>query len=707
MTVPWGNTKPVALSRRQFIAISSLGVVGLYVGARGSLPVASATVADGLLDPLTIPKFRSPLLIPPVMPRAGRTELRGGRTVDYYEISVRQFRQQMLPAGLPTTTVWGYGPVRSASSSGVVLHNAPSLTIEATWGRPIAVRWMNELVDDSGRYLPHLLPVDPTLHWANPPGGRAGRDTRPAFATTPGSYTGPVPMVTHVHGMGKVGDDSDGYAEAWYLPKATNIPRGFATRGTWYDFFAEKADRINDVAWQRGSATFVYPNSQRAGTLWYHDHTLGMTRLNVYAGPAGFYLIRGGPAGDSAVLDRRTNRRAVLPGPAPKAGDAFPSTKRYYEIPLAIQDRAFRSNGELFYPDTREFFDGVTGPFSPGSDVPPIWNPEFFGNAIIVNGATWPFLEVERRRYRFRALNGCQARFLILDFASIPGVKVWQIGNEGGFLRRPFDITGTNANRLLMSPAERADLVVDFTNVPVGSHILRNAGPDEPFGGGEPGVDFDPADGGATGQIMEFRVVPIVGTDSSTPPQHLRLPSIQHLTGGTTRRLALLEEMSMQFADSPVAAKLGVVHGNPDTGGGVGVGLMWMDPITENPSLGATETWEFYNGTGDAHPMHIHEVQFQVVDRESIVFDEATTTFSAVPGSVPRPPEAWESGFKDTVVAYPGEVTRVRMRFTTPGQYTWHCHIVEHEDNEMMRPYRVGPEQPGQPMTAPMTGPSM
>jgi FtsP/CotA-like multicopper oxidase with cupredoxin domain len=705
MTIPWGNEAPGTLSRRQFIAITAVGTVGLYVGVRGSVPVASAAVPDGLLDPLAIPKFRTPLLIPPVMPRAGRTRLRGGRIADYYEISVRQLRQQILPAGLPATTVWGYGAVRSASSSGVLVHNAPSLTIEASSGVPVAVRWMNELVDASGNYLPHLLPVDPSLHWANPPGGNNGRDSQPVFATTPQSYTGPVPMVTHLHGMGMVGDESDGYAEAWYLPKAANIPAGFATKGTWYDFFADKAGRNHDVPWPKGSATFVYPNTQRATTLWYHDHTLGMTRVNVYAGPAGFYVIRGGAEGDGAVLDSRTNRRAVLPGPAPKAGDAFPATTPYYEIPLAIQDRAFKATGELFYPDTREFFDEIAGPYTPDTDVPPIWNPEFFGNTIIVNGATWPFLEVEQRRYRFRALNGCQARFLIVDFGAIPGVKVWQIGNEGGFLRRPFNVTGANANRLLMSPAERADLIVDFTKVALGSHVLRNVGPDEPFGGGEPDVDFPSANGDASGQIMEFRVVPIKGRDASTPPQHLNLPNIPRLSGGTTRRLALLEEMSMDYADSPIAAKLGVVQGDPATGLGLAVGQKWMDPISENPSVGSVETWEFYNGTADAHPMHVHEVQFQVIDRQGIVFDEATSTFHVDPASTPRGPEPWENGYKDTVTAYPGEVTRVRMKFTTAGQYAWHCHIVEHEDNEMMRPYRVGPVQPNQPMPPPAPGP--
>ena len=123
----------------------------------------------------------------------------------------------------------------------MLIHNAPSLTIEAKANTPVRVKWINELVDANGNYLPHLLPVDPTLHWANPPGGSSGRDMRPVFTSTPGRYTGPVPMVTHVHGAVGVGDESDGYAEAWYLPEANDIPADYATDGTWYDFFAGKA----------------------------------------------------------------------------------------------------------------------------------------------------------------------------------------------------------------------------------------------------------------------------------------------------------------------------------------------------------------------------------------------------------------------------------------------------------------------------------
>jgi spore coat protein A, manganese oxidase len=417
-----------------------------------------------------------------------------------------------------------------------------------------------------------------------------------------------------------------------------------------------------------------------------------MTRLNVYAGPAGFFLVRGGPEGDKAILDSRTGTTAVLPGPAPKEGDAFPSNKTYYEIPIAVQDRSFNMDGSLFYPDSRVFFDGYAGPYIPETDVSPIWNPEFFGNTIMVNGNTWPFQTVERRRYRLRFLNGCQSRFLILDFSDIPGVQVWQIGSEGGFLAAPVDLTTTNGNRLLMGLAERADLIVDFTNVPVGSYILGNVGPDEPFGGGEPPGDFDAADPASTGQIMQFRVVAAVAPDPTTPPQFLVLPTITPLAGGTTRRLALMEMMS-EFTDGPAEARLGTVdaQGNP-------VAKKWMDAVTENPAVGDTEVWEYYNTTADAHPMHIHETLFQVVDRQGLAVDEDGEVIRPVQlVGAPTPPESWENGWKDTVVAYPGQVTRLRLKFSNPGQFVWHCHIVEHEDNEMMRPYRIGPVQPGQP----------
>jgi spore coat protein A, manganese oxidase len=684
------------LKRRSFLKLTGATTLAWYVATQtGWTQRAIAQIPGGSLDPGDVPKFRTPLLIPPVMPRAATLTMPGGKPGDYYEISMKQFSEQILPAGMPATTVWGYGAVtKSATSRGLVqFWHAPSLTIESTWKRPVRIKWINDLKDANGNYLPHLLPVDQTLHWANPPGGTDGRDMRPTFDTTPGPYTGPVPIVTHLHGAAGVGDESDGYAEAWYLPAAGNIPAGYATEGTWYDFFKGKAGSKFAVAWGPGFAIFQYPNDQRESTLWYHDHALGMTRLNVYAGPAGFFLVRGGPEGDKAVLDSRTGLTAVLPSPAPNEGDMFPPNKTYYEIPIAVQDRSFNTNGSLFYPNSREFFDGYAGPYIPETDVSPIWNPEFFGNMIMVNGNTWPFQRVEQRRYRLRFLNGCQSRFLILDFSHIPGVEVWQIGNEGGFLdRAPVNLTTTNGNRLLLGLAERADLIVDFTGVPVGNYVLGNVGPDEPFGGGVPGEDFPVADPGSTGQVLQFRVVPAVAADPTTPPQFLVLPAMTRLSGGTARRLALLEKASA-FTDGPAEAQLGIVNND-----GTLSPKEWGEGVSENPAVGATEVWEYYNATADAHPMHIHEVAFQVVNRQPLALDENGEVIQPIQlVGTATGPESWENGWKDTVIAYPGQVTRLRLKFVNPGQFVWHCHIVEHEDNEMMRPYRIGPVQTGQP----------
>jgi bilirubin oxidase len=642
-------------TRRRFLHLGVTGTAGLVAARYGLWPrrAWAAPIPGGSLDPTTIAKYVHPLVIPPAMLRTRKLKVKGGKNIDYYEIAVRQFQQQILPAGHPATTVWSYG-----SANHPATFNYPAFTIEAKWRAPVRVKWINGLVDGNGRFLPHLLTVDQTLHWANPPGGPGGTDTH---TMDPTPYPGPVPIVTHVHGAHTT-DESDGYAEAWYLPAANDIPSGYARVGTWYDTFKQEFLAEKGVAWAPGSATFQYPNDQSAATLWYHDHTLGMTRLNVYAGPAGFFLLRGGPGDD---VD------GTLPGPAPALGDE-PGT-RYHEIPIAIQDRSFDADGSLFYPSTREFFDGFAGPYVPDSDIAPIWNPEFFGNAMVVNGRTWPVLEVEPRRYRLRFLNGCNSRFLILQLGD-GNLPFWQIGAEGGFLPAPVQL-----QRLLMSPAERADVIVDFTGVREGTQIaLRNLGPDEPFGGGEPGAEFEPADPDTTGQVMRFRVVRHVGgRDRTTPPQELGLPVRKPLGPASVTRQVSLNELDSEVLEDvgPEAALLGTVSfegGEPS-----GVPLGWADPITENPALGATEVWEMYNFTEDAHPIHIHEVQFEVVNRE------------ASDGTV-RLPEAWETGTKDTVIAYPGEITRVKALFDLPGQYVWHCHIVEHEDNEMMRPYVVG-----------------
>ena len=670
-------------SRRTFVAWVGGAAAGMYLFGRSpgmSAPEALAQLPGGTLDPSSVPKYQTPLVIPPAMPRTTRIIRPGAKPIDYYEIAVRQFPQQILPAGMAATTVWSYGSVNHAGT-----FNYPAFTIEAKWRAPARVKWINQLVDQNGNYLPHLLPVDQTLHWANPPGGPGGTDSE---GTDQSPYTGPVPIVTHLHG-GHSTEFSDGFAEAWYLPVAANIPSGFATVGSHYADFRAKAEAAYGQTWTPGSAVFQYDNDQAAATIWYHDHSLGMTRSNVYAGPAGFYLLRGGP-GDAVV--------GTLPGPAPALGD--PAGTKYYEIPLAIQDRSFNEDGSLFYPDNRAFFEGLDPsqlqiPFIPDpacdgpSDIAPIFNPEFFGNTMLVNGNTWPFLNVEQRRYRFRILNGCNSRFLLLQMSN--GLPFWQIGAEGGFLPAPVQLT-----RLLIGPAERADVIVDFTKVAVGTQIiLQNLGPDEPFGGGEPPDDFDTADPDTTGQVMQFRVVRRSGRDRSTPPSQLVLPAVTALPAATnTRQVSLNEEDSQTVrvitdadgnivlaCDDPDAepfgprfALLGTV-----TGAGEGVARRWDDPITENPAVGATEVWEMYNFTADAHPIHIHEVTFEVVNRESLET-----------GAV-RGPEPWESGRKDTVVAYPGEITRVKATYDRAGLFVWHCHIVEHEDHEMMRPYRIGP----------------
>ena len=702
------------LTRRKFLVTSALAGASLVVPVTWTkrramaqfldpeTPGASVwiTASDDILDPTTIPKYQTQLIAPPAMPRVSEKPLPGGGTADYYEIEARQFTQHILPPsmGLNPTTVWSYGSAGDAAT-----FNYPAFTIEAEYGKAVRVKWINGLVDDNGKYLPHLFWVDQTVHWANPPG--------PPDMGVPiqAPYTGPVPIVTHVHGAHTT-EESDGYTEAWYLPDANNIPASYFRGGSFFDAFKNEFNARWGVEWEPGTATFQYPNDQRATTLWYHDHSLGLTRLNVYAGPAGFFLIRGG----SDDLPE-----GVLPGPAPGVGDDPFGT--YYELPIVIQDRTFHEQGGLFYPTYRAFFEGLEKgalriPFTPDpacdgemSDVLPAWNPEFFGNTMVVNGRTWPYLDVEKRRYRLRLLNGCNSRFLILKMVTgnpttrpaTSALSFWQIGSEGGFLPQPVQL-----DELLIAPAERADVIVDFTDVPAGTDIyLINEAPDDPYGGGIPGTDFPWADPATTGLVMRFTVVPIVGTDPSTDPASLTLPTITPLgAADNTRQLSLNEEESTNVkvitddddnvllaCDDPEAEIFGPTEALLGTlAAGVPQPLHWGAPISENPVLGSTEAWEIFNFTADAHPIHVHLVQFEVVNRQSLVTDEEGV--AVVPAQLvggPRDPEAWESGLKDTVIAYPGEVTRIKAQFDVPGLFVWHCHIIEHEDNEMMRPYRV------------------
>ena len=668
------------MKRREFIKIAGVAGASLVIPWKwlGGRRVFAAPIWGGTLDPGLVPKYVMPLIKPPAMPGVFNKNKRK------YDIAVRQFQQQILPPSHPVTTVWSYGSRKHPAT-----FNYPAFTIENDVNKNTEVTWRNELVDSKRNYLPHLLPVDQTLHWANPPGGLAMRDRR---GSDPTPYTGPVPIVTHVHGAHTT-EESDGYPEAWYLPDAKNIPAGYATTGTFFDYYRQKYH----ANWHVGRADFTYPNDQPATTLWYHDHTLGMTRLNVYAGPAGFWLIRGG--------DYDTNLGYIAPG---VGDDPF---GEYSEIPIVIQDRSFNMDGSLFYPDNRAFFEGLLPgdfdedfPFIPDtacdglpSDVSPIWNPEFFGNMMVVNGRTWPYLNVERTRYRFRFLNGCNSRFLLLKTSN--DMTFYQIGGDQGFM--PNTVPQT---RLLMAPAERADVIMDFSNLPVGTEvILQNLGPDEPFGGGEPDVDFDAADPSSTGIVMKFVV-----TNGHVLPRNCHiptsLPAVPKLGAPNTYRdVSLNEEESATVrvvgtpddewdlpvrvdCDNPDALPFGptaALLGTYDTNSKASTPLLWMDLISENPANGAVEEWIIHNFTMDAHPIHVHLVHFDIIGRQTVNSDGTLGPL--------RDPEDWETGPKDTVIAYPGEQTRIRMRFDISGFYVWHCHIVEHEDNEMMRPYHIGP----------------
>ena len=761
-------------NRKLLIGAAILAICALNVPS-----VFAQAVPGGTLDPLTIPKYVTPLVIPPVLHDDGGSP-------SSFEVSLRQIDQQVLPPTdingnpLPPTPLWAYGdPANQAT------FNNPGFTIEVTKDIETTVTWRNELVDGNGNFLPHIIQdatgtplVDQTLHWANPGLGDCamGDPRTDCRGTSDQPYTGPVPMVVHVHGA-HVGPGSDGYPEAWWLPAASSgidctdvagYPAtpdpadDFACSGRFFES-ANGADTGNAIG--QGYAIDMYPNDQPTTTLWYHDHSLGMTRLNVYAAGAGFWMIRDVNDGETGLLptDALGNPQA-LPGPAPLAGDSAvalntpgdPVRNAVREIPLAIQPKSFNANGTQFYPASRAFFeglglgqtfdqnaaDGLNIPFIPtgSSDISPVWNPEAFFNTMVVNGNTWPQLEVAPERYRFRFVNASDSRFLNLSLRILkkngkPGDELpfYQVGSEQGLLPQVVQIeTGFatplvpgqpypknpsqkvkgrfKQQALLMGPAERPDVIVDFTGLPAGTIVrMINTAPDAPFGG-FPDVPADPA---TTGQVMQFVVSPALANpagDPSTPPNLLALDpnpgGVAKLgVSNVTRDLALLEEESATICVT-VDAKTGVINEVPGSvpplcaGGGVpfapkaavlgvnGSGgplgtpggaqvQLWADPIAQNPQLNAIETWELWNWSADAHPIHLHLVKFEVVNRQII-------------GGAVVPPEPWETGWKDTVIAYPGEVTRVKAEFDVAGLYVWHCHILSHEDNEMMLPYCVG-----------------
>nr|WP_267638902.1 multicopper oxidase [Halovenus rubra] len=510
---------------------------------------------------------------------------------------MREIEQQIHP-DLPPTTVWGYDG------------QCPGPTIEARQGDPIYVRWKNKLPDE------HLLPVDTTIH----------------SSTIPYDSTG-VRVVTHLHG-GNVEHTSDGKPKAWFT-------RDFEHTGPKF----EKKD-------------YYYVNDQPPATLWYHDHSLGITRLNVYAGLAGLYLLR-------------NNHEESL---------GLPSGE--YEIPLVLQDRSFNEDGSLFYPTA------ISGTDSDPPNPDPSIVPQFFGDTSVVNGKAWPRLSVDPRKYRFRILNGSNSRFYNLKLfeydesdgtTGTGGPPFTLVGNDGGLLASPVTIE----ERLEIGTGKRADVVVDFSDYAGQTLLVHNdaaapyRGPNINTGGQQPLpevmlIDVAVGDIDDPSQVPNTLTdVPDIPVDSVTEERYLPLTMSTDEYG---RRLHLL---GSDAESSPHRL---------------------YDPVTEEPTLNDTEIWSFANQTGTSHPMHLHLVHFQVLGRQP--FSEYDPEAETIDVEALEPPAPEETGWNDVVTANPGEVTHVLVHFgefeglfnDQIGWYMWHCHMLEHEDHDMMRPFSVLPD---------------
>jgi spore coat protein A len=428
----------------------------------------------------------------------------------------------------------------------------PGPTIEAHRDQAFQVEWINALPRE------HFLPIDHNICGAEA--------DKPA-----------VRAIVHLHGA-KVPTVDDGYPEDWYVPGQ--------------------------------SRTHHYPNTQDAATLWYHDHAMGINRLNLYAGLLGLYLLRD-----------PTELALDLP-----AGD--------YEVPLVLADRLLTADGQLYYPT------------SGNPDAP--WVPEVFGNLTLVNGAILPYLAVQPRRYRLRVLNAANGRFFHLKLRD--GRPFQQIGSDQGLLAAP--VTQTS---LLLAPGERADLIIDFAALKGGEIELMN--------------DALP--------LMRFQVGAMAVRDDSRVPAILRAVPRTPESLARQTRLLTLDEYSDCVAE-PMLMLLG--------------GKRWYEPVTEKPALGSTEIWSLLNLTEDTHPIHLHLVRFQILDRRPFDLDRYLADKTLVYTAPAQAPPAHEQGWKDVVQAYPGMVTRIIATFEGyVGKYAWHCHLAEHEANEMMRPFEVLP----------------
>jgi spore coat protein A, manganese oxidase len=497
-----------------------------------------------------------------------------------YLITARPGSVQMHPS-FGLTKVWGYD---DNSGRGVA---SPGYTIEVQKGTPTKVSYVN------------ALPAQHMFDNEVPDYMHAGA---------------PVRMNTHLHG-GHVLGSSDGNP---------------------YQYPAEyRPGQIQSV---------VYPNDQASTLLWYHDHADQITRLNVYAGLVGLYIVR-----DALDTGLEPNGMGV-PGGA-------------YEIPLVLSDRLFDGSGQLFY--------------SPDST----WLPEFYGDTPVVNGAVRPYLAVEPRKYRFRILNASNARFWNLTVAG--GPPAWQIGSDGGLFDKPVAVNGP----LLVLPAERMDVIVDFSGFAGRTLTISNAD--------LPGDVSSPAPPLAT--VMEIRVGRTVTRKDQKLPTSLP-GSLAALGAPSVTRDITLEEVE------------NAVTGEPEYGSLNGRKFDDVRGVQERPKAGSTEDWRLVNLTEDTHPIHLHLIQFQVIDRRPFDAARYKTDLDAARAANPDAPnfnptpyytgpavaaDANERGWKDTVRTNPGQVTRIRARWNLPSgaalpqRYVFHCHILEHEDNSMMRPLEI------------------
>jgi spore coat protein A, manganese oxidase len=428
--------------------------------------------------------------------------------------------------------------------------SVPGVMFDTQSGQGLLVEWVNELPPK------HFLPIDHSLH-----GAERG--------------TPEVRGIVHLHG-GKTPPESDGYPEDWYVPGQ--------------------------------SRTYYYPNRQDPALLWYHDHAMGINRLNIYAGLMGLHVIR-----DQAEQQLR-----------------LPSGK--YEVPLVLFDRHLQPDGQLSYPISAD----------PGHP----WISEVLGEVPLVNGKIFPYLKVEPRKYRFRVLNGANGRFYRLSLPQ--GVEVHQIGTDQGLLPAPVAVT-----HVQLAPAERADLVIDFS-AHRGTRIVLA---DDAFA------------------LMEFRVSAPRVSDPSALPATLRpVPRIAESAAVRTRWLTLDEQLKGAAQSMRM-----LLNKTP-----------WHMPITEKPMLNTTEIWELVNLTDDVHPIHLHLVRFQILDRRRFDAFQYMSTGTLRYTEPATPPDPNEMGWKDTARVNGETVTRIIVPFEGyPGRYVWHCHNLEHEDNEMMRPYEV------------------